>query len=755
MESPTRLGINIGPNAYYSDRQMVARPLAHGAFNSGIQVGFIRVGYARGNTFQDERFHEDDPATAYRTSFRGGMYHIATGRNAGGAGVITEHDIDSGLFSTGDDGISSNFSDGPSVAKGDYVWLRGPATSHAIPNPMPGERELGIGDFRIESSAGAEVAFVPVEDSRFHQAVQLHIDEKDAYAAIKHYLIALPSSRYHVRVRARSETGNGQLGVRLTNLGIPSGQPGHRIFLNSDDISLGKSWKTFEFTGETFADKRIRDEFSMIDVRVSGARPDQKVTALIDSIELVDESIDSGFAFNQRLVETLTEAKIGVLRFYGIAGAGSLVRNITAARAEQSGWTFTDGPDGFQRHTTHAVVDDWMMLCKQTGAVPWITLGGANTPGDWSQLISYLAAPEHQDEMADQRAEHGYSEPWTDSFDTVYLELGNEWWNSIFAPYSIQEPELYGELCNTIFQRVLTHPHFDPKKFQLVVGGWAVNAHNWNLRLDRASKHHDMISVAPYLAHALDTADYGAPFADVEGSFENGGRATVDGLSDSRLAIYELNTHTTSGAAPASDISGMATSLGAGIAVLDQAMASMSEWGATPINYFTYFQRGYGSGDRERRGLWGNLVLARDGTHRPRPVWQGLRLANRHVIDGNMVDVQVQGGTSWNQTKNGSVPNMKSLPHLKAYAFMPDYRSANVLLINRHLTDSLHIHVQLPFTPKSEVTRVQLNSSAIGNHNEDYERVTLIEDDFSWTDVDGKIDLPPHSATALQFMAAE
>ncbi len=725
---------------------MVARPLAHGAFNRGHQVGFIRVAEVRGNTFKDERFQVGDRATAYRTSFRGGTFVIATGRNAGRVGGIRDHDVATGVFT------SSDSTDAPRLANGDYVWLQGPPVSHAVPDPMPGERELGIGDFRVETSTDAEVSFADLDGSEVHQAVRLHISAKDAYAAIKHYLIALPSSRNRVHVRARSETGTGQLGVRLTNLGIPSGQPGQRIFLESDDTSLGTTWKTFVFSGETLGDKRIRDGFSMIDVRVSGARVGEPVTALIDSIELVDESIESDFAFSRRLVETLAEAKCGVLRFYGIAAPGSLVSNLTAARAEQSGWTFSDGPGGFQRHPTHAVVDDWMRLCKQTGAAPWITVGGANTPDDWYELISYLAAPEHFDESADRRIEHGFAEPWTNSFDVVYLELGNEWWNGIFAPYSIQEPESYGELCNTIFERVLSHPHFDADKFRLVIGGWAVNAHDWNVRLNRTSKHHNMISVAPYLAHALDTPDFSALFADVEGSFENGGRATVAGLGETPLSVYELNTHTTGGAVSAAEVSRMAPSLGAGIAVLDQAMSAMSTWNANPINYFTYFQRSYGSGNRERLGLWGNVVLAHDGTHRPRPVWQGLRLANRYVIDGDMVELRIQGGTAWTQPENGSVPSKTMLPHLKAYAFRPDESSANVLLINRHLSSPLRVRVQLPFTPAREVVRAQLAGTSIDDHNEDYERVKLVEETVS---SDAEFELPPHSATAVQFMAVE
>ncbi len=747
LESPTRLGINIGPNAYYGDRQMVARPFAHGAFNWGQQVGFLRVGQTRVNAFQDERFRPGDLATAYRTSFQGGRYVIATGTHSGEAATIASHDVAAGLFTVG--------GSDPVPAVGDYVWLRGPATSHAIPSPMPGERELGIGDFRVEATPDSDVAVVDAEGVESGQAVRMQISGKDAYAALKHYVIALPSNDYRVRVRARSDDGQGDIGVRMTNFGIPSGQPGHRIAMTCDDPSLTTSWRTYEFTASTFDDQRIRDRFSAVEVRISGTRGVESVTALVESVALIDVSLDTNFAFTSRLAETLTEARCGVLRFYGIASPGSLVADITAASAERSGWTFTDGPAGFQRHTTHAVVDDWLKLSDAVGAEPWITVGGANTPEDWYQLISYLAAPASFDDASQRRASHGHVAPWTESFGTVYLELGNEWWNGIFTPFVIDDPERYADLCNTIFERVRTHPHFDANRIKLIIGGWAVNAHDWNVRLNRASKHHDVISVAPYLAHALDTVDYGAVFADVEGSFETGGRATVRGIGGSRLAVYELNTHTTGGRVTPADVSRIAPSLGAGVAVLDQAMSNMTNWRANPINYFTYFQRGFGSGNRERVGLWGNLVLGRDGSHRPRPVWQSLRLANQYTIDGDLVETQVRGGSSWDQAKNGSVPALTGLPYVKAYSFLRDAESANVLLINRHVTKPVPVRVRLPFAPKTRVVRAQLAGIAVDDNNEEYERVQLKEDELDWSAVDGVVELPPHSATALQFTAAE
>jgi hypothetical protein len=702
---------------------MTARPFAHGDFKPGRQVGFVKACKSRGSEFQDARYREGDSSTGYRATFAGGTYTVAAGTHAGESGRIVSHEPGSGIFTT----------NGPAVSVGDYVWLRGPLVESAVPDPMPGERELGIGDFRVETSPGVSV------DMRDEQ-IAIEVSGRDAYASIKHYLIALPSSNYRVQVRARAASGDGQLGVRLTNLGIPGGQPGNRISFACPDTALQPEWTEYTFTGATFDDERIRDHFSMLEVRVTGSGGG-RVSAQLDSIELIDESIDSGFAFSQRLADTVAEAKCGVLRFYGIAGMGNLVEDITAKTAAASTWTFTDGPGGFQRHTTHAVLDDWLSLASKTGAAPWLTIGGANTPADWHSLISYLAAPADFDAASQKRSTNGRAEPWIDAFDTVYLELGNEWWNGIFAPFVIDDPGDYAALVDLVFGRVRAHPHFDAEKVRLVAGGWAINGRDWNVKLKDTAVHYDEITVAPYLAHELDGPDYPALFSDVEASYERNKTWLRNPMN---LSVYELNTHTLGGAITPAQVSELAPSLAAGLAVLDQAMSCMANWRADPVNYFTYFQRSFGSGDQERVGLWGNFVLARDGTHRPRPIWQGLRLANRHVIEGDMVAVHVTGAESRNR---GNVP------WVKAYAFLKPGGQANVLLFNRHPTEERPVQIAIPFERVAAIEQVRLHSTALTDNNEEYERVKLVEE--SVDAVRRSFTLPPHSATALQFRAAE
>jgi hypothetical protein len=132
-----------------------------------------------------------------------------------------------------------------------------------------------------------------------------------------------------------------------------------------------------------------------------------------------------------------------------------------------------------------------------------------------------------------------------------------------------------------------------------------------------------------------------------------------------------------------------------------------------------------------------------------------LRLANRYIIDGDMVEVPVEGGAAWAHERNGSVPALKRLPVVKAYAFRPDAGSANVLLINRHLQSAARARVHLPFAPASNVVQAQIAANVVDANNEDYERIVIDAQTIDWDGPESVIELPPHSATALQFRAAD
>ena len=758
LASPPKLGVNLGKNYYSGDQQFAANPFAHGGFSKGRQIHGFRASASTANTVTDANAVPGDVDTVLTESFAGGRYFIASGARAGESGAITQHDPGTGLFTLE--------KPGEPIAENQFVWVEGPPASRALPDPKEGEQPLGIGDFRLEAETGVTHEFIDDPGGgEMDQVLQFNFPATGArmFGAVKHYIRATPSTRYQVAFRARSNRPGAEISVRLSNLGMPSDSNGATINLESEeDKALSTDWKNYTFEGETFADSSIGDSFSAISISaVLNTDATELSHVWVDDIVLEDATNGSPSGFPEHIVETLKEAECGTLRFYGTADLGSTVDHFTSASATDSGWGYLSLQSFFRFNTTDTVLDQWMLLSKEVRANPWITVGSVNTPDDWYQLISYLSGPASFDEDAARRATHGYDKPWSQEFEKIYLEIGNEWWNPIFTPFHLWDPVTYADLCKTIIDRVKQHPHYDPERIEIIAGGWAINGHHWNEVIDQQNPGNDRISIAPYLVHELNQASspdekFRTFFADVESYAQGAGGTIFNALQQSghgtRLAIYELNTHTTGGSVSAEVVSEIAPSTAAGIAVLDQAMSLMSRFQATPINYFTLLQRSY----NDRLGLWGTTIREVTGKLRPRPVWHGLRLANKYLIEGDLVTTQVADSPTWEQPENGSVAEMAEVPLLHAYAFLsasPGKPKANVLVINRSLERSLPVTVALPFQAGGDVLSVTLTSDLPQDNNEELEKVTLKEKAIKGYKAGDQLIVPPCAAVVYQFQA--
>lgn len=756
LESPARLGVNIGASNYWGDEQYVSNPFAHGSFPRGRQVMLLQVGQATGNTVIDGDFDPDDPDRHYVDSFQGGEYVIATGERAGEEGKIDQHSPTAGEF---------RFSRGGTpLQPGDLVWLKGPLTRRALPDPTNEkiEKTIGIGDFRPIAGDGVTLTF---EDGGRDNTQVLALDfpagSQRFRGGVKHYVRAQPDRSYTVVVRARTDTPGATLGVDMECYGLDSSDPGYRPeFVAEPESTLTEEWREYRFTTTTANDPRVGSRNGVINIVVSlNAKATAPSHAWIDSTRLEDPATQTETGFSAEVVEALQEARCGVLRFYGVASLGALVESITASDTATAPWSYWSLASRGRFNAADATVDNWMRLSTEVGAAPWITVGSSNTPADWYNLISYLSAPGGYDSYSTRRTAQGRENPWTNDFETIYLEIGNEWWNPIFRPFYAGSPEKYGELCSTILKRVREHPHYDPRRIKIVLGGWAINAHHWNGVVDEIAKNHDLVSIAPYLLHELDKTEsladrYSTLFADIDAYRSGGAASTLADLEKNKtgagIAVYELNTHTTGGAASTEVVSGLAPSLGAGVAVLDQATTLMKTMKANPINYFTLLQRDYNG----RIGLWGNLLRAESGDLRPRPVWQGLRLANRYLIEGDLVRTEVVGNSVWRQTENGSVPAIASVDGLHATSFLSHSngkRRAHVLLINRLLSQDLEAHIALPFRIKSEARRILLTGSSPAMNNETSLEVALKEERVTLLAERPTLRVPPFSAVVVQF----
>lgn len=758
LASPERLGINLGPEAYYGDQQYVENPFLHGGFYKGRQSLMMRIRGGTENGFTDADFNASDPDRSLGRELTGGRYTVATGARRGESGAIVAHNLGTGALTVERSGAT--------FADDEYVWLQGPEVARAEPAPPDPniEEGLGIGDFRVFTDEGVTIALGELVPGSPDQVVRVLMpaDGAERGGGLKHYLRATPDTAYRVHVRARSGIPGARLGVTMSNLGVSSGAGRDVAFVASLGDELGAEWKDLVFDGRTPSDNAVANSFSGVEITAIATNTTGVPASVdLDEIRVEDLRLQSNTAFSRQIVNTLKEARPGTLRFYTVADIAVPMSVATARNATEAGWTFFALNSGYRFGGVTATIDDCLSLSHTIEARPWITVGNGNTPDEWYGLISYLAAPASFDADAARRAAHGQTSPWISTFDRIYLEIGNEWWNPIFYPFHVNQPEKYADLCNGIIERIRSHPHFDPERIKLIVGGWAINAQQWNSVTDATTTGQDYVSVAPYVVNDLDRSrtdldKYGTLFAAVDAYLKDGGESTRQALArngkGTRLAVYELNTHITGGSASPEVASEICTSVAAGVAVLDQAMSLMGNLGAGPVNYFVLLQRAF----NDRQGLWGNLIREADGTLRPRPVWHGLRLANLHLIEGDMVRTSVSGGGTWQQAANGSVPAMDNVPTIHAYAFVvrdpaTQKRRANVLLVNRDLARPASASVTLPFVAKEDAVAITLSGNGLSSNNEANEQISLHETGVRWPGPETRMLIAPCSATVLQF----
>lgn len=130
-------------------------------------------------------------------------------------------------------------------------------------------------------------------------------------------------------------------------------------------------------------------------------------------------------------------------------------------------------------------------ICDHFKARPWLQLDWYLPREDWLDIVAYLAAPvESGHPMALKRAGQGHEAPWTDVFDRIVIEFGNETWNRGIPSFWSTRPmtdaatgevytaaDVYGLWCTTITGWMAESPFWPAleARAEWLLGGWARN----------------------------------------------------------------------------------------------------------------------------------------------------------------------------------------------------------------------------------------------------------------------------------------
>lgn len=154
-------------------------------------------------------------------------------------------------------------------------------------------------------------------------------------------------------------------------------------------------------------------------------------------------------------------------------------------------------PPGVSRRMLGHSLPQILRVLSSLDINPWLQIESHFSKEEWLGLVEYLAAP--FDPLKDdpkalpwaaRRVAQGHPAPWINDFHEIRLEISNETWNPLFAPWNFPEMtdaginatkyssgEVYGLYQEHVLSILRESPwwnHLAPK-LEPVIGGWSIN----------------------------------------------------------------------------------------------------------------------------------------------------------------------------------------------------------------------------------------------------------------------------------------
>ena len=406
----------------------------------------------------------------------------------------------------------------------------------------------------------------------------------------------------------------------------------------------------------------------------------------------------------------------------------------------------------------------------RVGMDSWLQIEPHFSRAEWLGLAEYLAAPfdPATDDpaarpWAAKRHEQGHG-PWVDRFDRILLEIGNETWNRLFAPWTFppmtdaatgarySPGQVYGLYQEYVLAILRESPHWPAlaPKLAPVIGGWSGSsgwrgfdygldaaavspntpfmthaAYNGGWDEDAGPAKPDAAGLFTVLTHVLQTglpraerhrdaaarigAARGAPL--YAGTYEAGPGYAMDGLNNARVSEEEAALQEEA-----------MKSVAAGTATLD-AFLMRAAHGQVLQNFFTY------SGGRR----WTSHARWNRGGQ-TYPSWDLLALVNREGL-GDMLAVETVAAPRVDLPESRRRHAVEDAPLVAAYATRAGDRLTLVVLSRRtpgHPTPgdgTTAVTVELPIAAADSLTRYS-QTGDWQSHNVDAQGSRLVAEDL-------------------------
>jgi len=220
--------------------------------------------------------------------------------------------------------------------------------------------------------------------------------------------------------------------VWLRQENIPNGSAQFRLNQHSADVAatwtgIDGTWRKFT---HTFAGPPEPETASISEIILAFQGPG---SLWIDNFVVYDLE-DEPLAMRSWAREQIIDFQPGDLRIWG--GHANVHFGLTLDDMTQPDllskrqWNENAGEVEPENHLTLPTA---LPLCRDAGARPWLIVSPSFNEAEWLGLIEYLAGPA-ETTYGSRRAAQGQIEPWTDEFERIRIEMGNEMWNYSFDP---------------------------------------------------------------------------------------------------------------------------------------------------------------------------------------------------------------------------------------------------------------------------------------------------------------------------------
>lgn len=585
-----RYGLNLGGTGTWGAEQLRSNILVNPGFEPVLDRAILIVGEHDGARLADDTSWLARPEGFWI----GGRYDVRTGALAGRHGLIR----DSSTRAAG--GQAEIVADAvlTGLQKGDVVALSRTQDTEAA----PGWWHRGRIEFAVDRRPDSPgVRSVHLAATRSEPVELLHY--ADAIGERAGSLLPVTGA-WRLTFWAKAKTGASVLKVHFD-------RGGRQVFID-ETVLPSTEWHHYAF--DITAPEDSGSGVLTLALQAIGGG------VLLDDVTLGEKAPGPG-GFRTEVVATLRALRPGFLRDWQGQLGDTLDNRISDGFAHRP-VRYRPGATEIQFHYG---LDAFLDLCQAVGADPWIIAPTTLDDTEWRRFGSYLK------QQAERRG-----------FRQVLLEFGNENWNPVFRPAGIPDVIAHAAAADRAFRLIDQGSGNDPR-ITAVLNAQFANPDSATAIAGR-SKQAERIAIAPYFLYRLDAGTrlpdaVDEAFKDTREAFDTQ-TAAVAGHGK-RLAVYEVNLHTTLGNAGPdlrnSVVSGAASGPALARRLMQGTLSGIREQAVYSFSGFDgYLQEGKGLVH-----LWG---ITRDlaTPERFRPTGLALAMLNR-VSGGNAFSVDCHG----------------------------------------------------------------------------------------------------------------